>query len=79
MAYTSAQKLKPKTVYRHELRPYVVEWNANHSMANFKILYDVEFMPNVNPLYRVWRIFKHTCIDGLYKRIEADEFWYLKE
>lgn len=48
----------------------VTAWNHHKCFEYFHDLYVFGFRGNPNPLFRIWRIFKHTCIDGRYKEIE---------
>lgn len=54
----------------------IYNWINHKSLKNFCVLYRDSFCIRHiwwRPLWRCWRIFKHTYLDGRYERISADE------
>lgn len=54
----------------------IYNWVNHKSLKNFYILYRDTFeFRHIwwRPLFRCWRIFKHTCIDDRYKKIAIDK------
>lgn len=67
------------SVLKENVYRAIYNWVNHKSFKNFCMLYRDTFTFRFiwwRPLFRCWRIFKHTCIDGRYKMIATDKNMY---
>lgn len=66
-------------ISKKELYCAIYNWINHKSLKNFFVLYRDGFELRHmwrRPLFRCWRIFKHTYLDGRYKKISTDKDMY---
>lgn len=67
------------SISKKEIYCAIYNWVNHKSLKNFYVLYRDSFEFHHmwwRPLFRCWRIFKHTYLDGRYEKISADKDMY---